>query len=447
MSPRTLRTARFPLILLVILALSGCVTATAPAPSLPPGGTAPYPADPTLPVDPTTGQAQQPIGVSIAQRAQSAMESMVMGAVLGSSLGPLGMAAGAGVMLVYGALTGNVPFQGQGGMGPYDPVGGGAEAQREAALEREIESEIARGDSLESEIEEELARQEELLHQIDQQEQVQKSAAAAIAPTLSDEELAAQLDPRAAPKTPKDRDLPRAIFEEEEAVIEKGEWGNQRKFTTIKRSLDADRDGEPEQVRYFDPKTGLIIRKVVDRDYDGKPDTWSVYQDGKVVSRTLDTNADGKPDIWETYSGSRMTSRQIDRDNDGVKDAFYIYRGTSLVEEKHDVNNDGKIDLIVIYKNRKRVSTAEDTDKDGTMDSWTEYDVVGEKEVISRIEKDTNSDGIRDVFESYSTGNGRPELAKREEDKDGDGEVDIISIYENGRLVRREINDPNLVPL
>ena len=53
------------------------------------------------------------------------------------------------------------------------------------------------------------------------------------------------------------------------------------------------------------------------------------------------------------------------------------------------------------------------------MDSWTEYDVVGEKEVISRIEKDTNSDGIRDVFESYSTGNGRPELAKREEDKDG----------------------------
>jgi len=445
MSPRTIRTARFALILLVILALSGCTTA--PAPPLSPGGAAPYPVDPNAPVDPTTGPDPLPVGVSLSQRAQSAMESMVMGAVIGSSLGPLGMAAGAGVMLVYGALTGNVPFQGQGGMGPYDPVGGGAEAQREAALEQEIESEIARGDTLESEIEEELARQEELLHQIDQQEQVQRSAAAAIAPTLSDEELAAQLDPRAAPKTPTDRDLPRAIFEEEEVVIEKGKWGNKTKLTMIKRSLDADRDGKPEQVRYFDPKTGLIIRKVQDRDYDGKPDTWHVYRDGKVVSRTLDTNADGKPDIWETYSGSRMTSRQIDRDNDGVKDAFYTYRGTNLTEEKHDVNNDGKIDLIVIYKNRKRVSTAEDTDKDGAMDSWTEYDVVGEKEVISRIEKDTNSDGIRDVFEFYSTGNGRPELAKREEDKDGDGEVDIISIYENGRLVRREINDPNLVPL
>ena len=41
----------------------------------------------------------------------------------------------------------------------------------------------------------------------------------------------------------------------------------------------------------------------------------------------------------------------------------------------------------------------------------------------------------------------RPQLTKREEDKNGDGQVDVTSIYENGKLVRREISDPDLVPL
>ena len=38
-------------------------------------------------------------------------------------------------------------------------------------------------------------------------------------------------------------------------------------------------------------------------------------------------------------------------------------------------------------------------------------------------------------------------LAKREEDRNGDGTPDITSIYRNGKLVRREISDPALVPL
>jgi hypothetical protein len=38
-------------------------------------------------------------------------------------------------------------------------------------------------------------------------------------------------------------------------------------------------------------------------------------------------------------------------------------------------------------------------------------------------------------------------LAQREEDKNGDGKIDVTSVYENGKLVRREIADPNLTPL
>ena len=38
-------------------------------------------------------------------------------------------------------------------------------------------------------------------------------------------------------------------------------------------------------------------------------------------------------------------------------------------------------------------------------------------------------------------------LVKREEDKNGDGNVDVTSIYKDGKLVKREITDPSLVPL
>jgi hypothetical protein len=450
MSRRPLRS--LVLVALVVpIALLGCATSK---PQQPP----PVSAGPIDPADPTAPQTQPsagPLGgVSATQRAQSALEAMVMGAVLGSTFGPIGMAAGAGTMLIYGAVTGSTPFStggggggGYGGGGQY-PYPSGSESAREAALEQEIESEMERGDSLENEIEAELQRQEELLRQIEKQEEVQESAAAALEPTLSDDDLAERVDPRVAPPVPKERELPAAIFDEERAVIKKGAWDNDKKLDVVKRSLDADRDGKPEQVRYFDQASGALVRKEEDRNYDGRSDAWNVYEGGALVSRKLDTNDDAKIDAWETYANGRMQERVIDRDSDGVRDAFYAYQGESLVSERHDANNDGKMDLVVTYRDRNRVMTEEDSDRDGRMDSWTSYSVVEGKEVVSRIERDTNADGNRDVFETYkATSRGQPELAKREEDKDGDGKADVTSIYENGRLIRREISDPNLVPL
>jgi hypothetical protein len=431
------------LVLVLLLALAGC--ATTPGQGTPPQNLPPVGAPPT---DPSAHPQTQPGGgISVTDRAQSALESMVMGAVLGSTFGPLGAAAGAGTMLIYGALTGNVPFQGVGGGGGGGRYPGGAEAEREASLEEELENEIARGETLESEIESELHRQEELLKQIEEREELQESATAAITPAVSDDELSERVDPRTAPKTPSDRDLPLAIFEEERTTIPKNGWDNPKKLKVVKRSLDADRDGNPEQVRYFDEKTGQMIRKEQDRDFDGRSDTWNVYEDGRLVSRRLDTNADGKIDVWERYASGRMTSREIDRDNDGVKDAFYVYEGDALVDERHDSDNNGTMDLIVTYRKRHRVSSEEDTDHDGRMDFWTSYQVIGDKEVMSRVERDSDGDGARDVFETYEAAKGRPQLTKREEDKDGDGQIDVTSIYENGKLVRREISDPDFVPL
>ena len=66
--------------------------------------------------------------------------------------------------------------------------------------------------------------------------------------------------------------------------------------------------------------------------------------------------------------------------------------------------------------------------------------------MISHIERDSKDRGKPDVFESFDTLSGKPVISKREQDVNGNGKIDITSIYENGKLVRREILDPSLIP-
>jgi hypothetical protein len=308
-----------------------------------------------------------------------------------------------------------------------------------------IADEAARGDALESEIEAELRRQEELMQQIDGP----GSAVVRGSPERPDDaSLAERADPRVAPRAPRERALPLAIFDRDTATLPAGTWeGQSRELELVVRSLDADQDGKPEQIRYFDERSGELLRMEQDRDYDGDIDTWSTFAAGELARRLLDTNDDGEPDAWEEYRGDRMTAREVDRDGDGTRDAFYSYQGDSLVEEKHDADNDGAFDLIVSYAARLRTKVVEDRDRDGRPDSWTFYREHDGDEVVVRIERDSDGSGKPDVFETYTIVDGEPVLAKREEDKNQDGSIDITSIYENGKLVKREISDPSLVPL
>ncbi len=81
------------------------------------------------------------------------------------------------------------------------------------------------------------------------------------------------------------------------------------------------------------------------------------------------------------------------------------------------------------------------------MDVWTIYGVSHGKEVVERVEQATKGSGPPDRIEIYETGTGKSQLSKLEEDRNGDGTVDVISHYENGKLVQREISDPDLAPL
>jgi hypothetical protein len=298
--------------------------------------------------------------------------------------------------------------------------------------------------SIEDEIQRELQRQEDLLHQIDREQTTRDASRASVAPTEA--ETAAKMDPRSAPLAPRLRDLPESVFDEKAASIPGPDGKGKR--SVIARSLDADRDGHPEEVRYVDEKTRQLLRVEEDRDYDGRLDVWSTFVGGVLVERELDENNDGKPDAWERYGNGRMTSREVDRDGNGVRDAFYSYQGDALVEERHDTKGAGHVDRIVRYQGRHLTRTEEDRDGNGQLDAWSDYAVDGGgAEVVVRVERDTKGDGKPDVFEDFEQQGGKTVLTRREEDLNQDGNADVISTYEKGKLLKREINDPSLMPL
>jgi hypothetical protein len=375
-------------------------------------------------------------------RAQSAVEGLVIGAIVGSQAGPIGSAVFGGALMIYSAVTGKVP------LGDRPSGGAGSEREREESMEDQIETEVARQDDLEAQIEEELKRQEELLKQIEREEaEREASAPETRTAAIPGAELEGRADPRSAPATPGHRDLPLAVFEKESVTIEKGAWGNDRKLEVEKLFLDADEDGRPEEVRYLDQDTGQLVRREEDRNYDGAIDGWSRYENGVLVERTLDESGDGQPDAWESYSAGRMTASEKDRDADGTRDVFYRFAGGDLVEERHDTNDDGRVDRTLYYEARRLARSEEDRDADGRTDTWSYYAAVNGEEVVVRIEKDSGGHGKADTFETYAQKDGKTVIERREEDKNGDGVIDVTSIYEDGKLKRREVSDPDLVPL
>ncbi|MCP5058361.1 MAG: hypothetical protein GY937_16785 [bacterium] len=375
------------------------------------------------------------------KRAQSAMEGMLIGAIVGAQAGPIGAAVGGVSLLLYGAITGEVPLS-QGGSGGSRGGGRhprGSDAADEADLEAEIDQEIARQGSLEDEIQAELERQEQILKRIDRDETLREAEAQGLETTDEDLERRAT-ETRRAPKAEGLRDLPASIFDESR---------RQEDDRSMKvRSLDADRDGAPEELRFFDETTGALIRVELDRDYDGNVDSWTIFNGGSIQETRRDNDGDGQPDEWLQFGSNGLASlREVDRDGDGTKDAFYLYREGALFEERHDTTGNGTPDRILRYAGGQLTVSEEDTKNDGQTDTWTHYKVFARQEIVDRIEKDTTGDGKPDVFETYEQIAGRLLLKERGEDKNGDGQIDIRSIYEGGKLKQRQINDPALLPL
>ncbi|MCP3985490.1 MAG: hypothetical protein GY723_13960, partial [bacterium] len=114
-------------------------------------------ATPNSPLPPVSAKPDD--SPSAGKRTQSAMEGMLIGAIVGAQAGPIGAAAlGAGLML-YGAITGEVPLSdGQSGGTRGGRYPRGSDAADAADRENEIERQFPRQGSLEDAVQAEVYR-------------------------------------------------------------------------------------------------------------------------------------------------------------------------------------------------------------------------------------------------------------------------------------------------
>ncbi|MGH0028699.1 MAG: hypothetical protein ACQGVC_02835 [Myxococcota bacterium] len=126
---------------------------------------------------------------------------------------------------------------------------------------------------------------------------------------------------------------------------------------------------------------------------DGRPDRWIAYRDGARDEIFEDRSGRGAPDLHLVFApgGEPLERVSLDADGDGRPERVFRYADGRLRTEEADTNGDGRLDT---------------------------FDRIG-------------NDGRVDV---------------REEDLDGDGAIDVKSVFRAGKLVRREITSPELVP-
>jgi hypothetical protein len=222
---------------------------------------------------------------------------------------------------------------------------------------------------------------------------------AAKPPSIADELAALQRAPRATPEPSAPQ--PRAAeptagatpaAEVADGIVDRNEdgridlWIYRENGEIVRRVLDEDFDGRPDQTILYDRVTHRVSRVEEDTDKNGRPDTWTDYQEGELARRRADANHDGTVDTWIFYREGEVSRHEQDTTGDGFRDRVGFYEAGKLVREEEDSTGSGKPDVIVHYDAKERV-------------------------------------------------------VRREQDTNHDGRIDVISYYEKGRLTRRELID------
>lgn len=122
-----------------------------------------------------------------------------------------------------------------------------------------------------------------------------------------------------------------------------------------------------------------------DMNHDGKPDSFSIYRNGKITSQKVDRNFDGKIDEWHFYDGDGAVQRvERDKNFDGKVDEWFVYAQDGGAIAKFDTDFNGLADCVVTYEfgnptrvdympNESRIVTRREILKDGVAtEEWVD---------------------------------------------------------------------------
>ncbi len=116
----------------------------------------------------------------------------------------------------------------------------------------------------------------------------------------------------------------------------------------ICREADIDHDMRKDVIRYYDDE-GRAEQEEADRDFDGKIDSVTFFEDGAIAREEADLNRDGWVDIRTYYEDGHVirTERDLARRSRGGKwkpDRWEYFEEGRLVRMGSDLDGDGKVD-------------------------------------------------------------------------------------------------------
>lgn len=146
-------------------------------------------------------------------------------------------------------------------------------------------------------------------------------------------------------------------------------------------TYDADGDQVPEVWAYYridegaakgGRAPGLLLRRDVDLNRDGRADVSVLYSDGVVVREELDLDFDGRIDQADHYEGGERVRSELFREDGGIR-AVRVYDGQDLARIEVDADADGRPERVEYYRKGELLSVGHDEDGDGEADRWTPY--------------------------------------------------------------------------
>jgi hypothetical protein len=112
-----------------------------------------------------------------------------------------------------------------------------------------------------------------------------------------------------------------------------------------------------------------------DRNGDGKPDEWRVYDSrGAPFATKCDDNFDGKVDAWYDFKNGAAKSGRMDTDFNGVPDLFVEYKNELPVRSEYKPNGSKTASRVETFVNGILTEAIVDSDRDGTPDYRIKYD-------------------------------------------------------------------------
>ncbi len=112
-----------------------------------------------------------------------------------------------------------------------------------------------------------------------------------------------------------------------------------------RKELDLNSDGRVDIIRTYS-SDGLILKEILDMDFDGRFDSTVIYKGGRLLRKEMDLDYDGKIDLWKHYVNDKLTQIDIDKNHDGLPDYWEYYENEQLDRVVYDSDNDGKPDRI-----------------------------------------------------------------------------------------------------